>query len=318
MRFGVIIICVLFGLISCKKDEIPIPKHEAGEGQVSQIPMGEDYANQLFYDLETNSVISTNDKTDWDLGFESNDDGWHVVLNTSKGMGVHRSDLAFDQITSDVGLDWHWDKQTGNLDSTAIGDWTNVDKTYVIDLGYNSAGTHLGFKKLMINDYTASTFTIEVGDLTSVIAQEMIVTKDDNTSFTYFSFNDGVVDIAPSKDSWDLMFTQYTHLFNDPATIYVVTGVLLNRFETQAALIEDKSFELVDYNDAVSANYSSNLNYIGYNWKTYDYDNAVYIVDPNKIYIVKTFAGIYYKMHFIDFYNDSGIKGYPTFEVVQL
>ena len=56
---------------------------------------------------------------------------------------------------------------------------------------------------------------------------------------------------------------------------------------------------------------------IGYEWKDYDFDNAMYQVDPDKIYILKNRIGFYYKLRFIDYYNSTGEKGYPTFEFLR-
>ena len=53
-------------------------------------------------------------------------------------------------------------------------------------------------------------------------------------------------------------------------------------------------------------------------WKEYDFDNEHYTVLPDKIYVLKTSIGYYYKLRFIDFYNSTGEKGYPTFEFLRL
>ncbi len=58
----------------------------------------------------------------------------------------------------------------------------------------------------------------------------------------------------------------------------------------------------------------SNVDVIGYSWKEYNFGSSTYEVDPSKNYIIKTTEGMYYKIHFIDFYNDQGDKGTPVFE----
>ena len=55
---------------------------------------------------------------------------------------------------------------------------------------------------------------------------------------------------------------------------------------------------------------------IGYDWKSYN--SGTYEVDINKNYIIKTTEDLYYKIHFIDFYNDQGEKGTPKFEISSL
>jgi hypothetical protein len=36
------------------------------------------------------------------------------------------------------------------------------------------------------------------------------------------------------------------------------------------------------------------------------------------VYVVRTSEGLFYKIHFIDFYNETGLKGYPKFEIAAL
>ena len=319
MKNSLVVLLIGMLLVSCHKEEIAVPAHDSGDALEVQIGMGEDYRYQLFYNLGNNEVVSTNDKSDWDLAFESSPTGWHIVMNTSRGMAVHKEvGAAFDAITSDAGLTWNWDEQSGSLDSTAIGDWQSISALYVIDMGYNHLGDHLGFKKMMINSVSSDEFEIEYGELTDVTSQTTTIAKNEVGLFTHFKFGTGEVTITPPNADWDLVFTQYTHLFYDPLEAYVVTGVLLNRFNTSAARIDNIPFSDITYDDVTNLTYSAALNYIGYDWKAYDYNNAVYTVDPAITYIVQTSGGYYYKLHFIDFYNSLGEKGYPKMEVQQL
>lgn len=305
-------------LWGCHKEEIPVPKHDTGDATEVQIAMGSDYKNQLFYNLENNVIISSNDKIDWDLAFESSATGAHIILNSSRGMAVHRSLQAFNALTDHSGLSWNWDAPSGDLDSTAIGDWENDQLLYVIDMGYNADGLHQGYIKMKPVSVSANTYMIEYGDIADLSPQTISVTKNTNNLFSYFKFGTGNVTIAPSNESWDLLFTQYTHLFYDPDEAYVVTGVLLNRYNTAATRIMDKPFETVTYDDIAALTFSSDINYIGYDWKYFDFANSIYTVDPTITYIVQTSSGYYYKLHFIDFYNTQGEKGYPKLEVQQM
>lgn len=305
-------------LAACHKDEIPIPPQEAGDAIEVEIPMGQTYKNQLFYSLESNIIVSSNEKTIWDLAFESSSSGWHIRLNTSKGMAVHRSDLSFVDVTDETGLTWNWDSHTGNMDSTAIGDWQAEDKLYVIDLGYNDLGIHLGFIKMNIDQVTSTAYHISYGNLNDVTPQHHTIIKNTDNLYTYFSFQSGAVTVAPPNESWDLKFTQYLHLFTEPEGVYIVVGVLLNRYNTTAAKITDKPFTEITYSDVVGLDYSSRLDFIGYDWKIFDFESSLFVVDPTISYIIKSQHGIFYKLHFIDFYNSEGIKGYPTFEVQAL
>ncbi|OFZ09689.1 MAG: hypothetical protein A3D92_12350 [Bacteroidetes bacterium RIFCSPHIGHO2_02_FULL_44_7] len=315
MKNRVLYLLLVVLVTGCYKDELPVAAHEAGSASEVQIEMGQDYRHQIFYSLGDNQVVSSNEKTVWDLAFESAPNGWHIVLNTARGMAVHRSTLNFADLTSEQGLDWNWDVSSGNLDSTAVGEWTSTDALYVIDMGYDHLGTHLGYRKMKVLAVDETAYTLAYGNLSDATALTFTVQKNDANLFTYFKFGAGTLSIAPPNTDWDLEFTQYTHLFTNPAEPYLVTGVLLNRFTTTATRITNKPFEEITYADVVDLSYSNQLDYIGYTWKTFDYANQIYAVDPTICYIIHTSAGFYYKLHFIDFYNDLGVKGYPTFEV---
>jgi hypothetical protein len=57
---------------------------------------------------------------------------------------------------------------------------------------------------------------------------------------------------------------------------------------------------------------------IGYNWKSYDMNAGEYSINTNLNYILNDKDGRYFKLHFIDYYNSSGDKGYPKFEIQEL
>lgn len=313
--FANVLVLVLF---ACEKDELPIQPQQRGETTQHMLSMGDDYKNQLFFDLASNTVISSNDKSIWDLAFENGVDGKHITLNTAKGMAIHHSSLPLNSPVNTDDLEWRWDAHTGNLDSTATGEYWSQDFVYVVDRGYNHEGIHAGYFKFSVETVDAESYTIKTANIDGTGTETIVVYKSDIHGFTYFSFSDGTVSVAPEDTSYDLVFTQYTYLFTDPVMPYLVTGVLLNRTHTTAMRVENKSFEEVTIEDMDESALSNRIDMIGYDWKYYHYEDAVYVVDPGQIFIVKTNSGQYFKLHFIGFYNESGLKGYPLIEFKEL
>ncbi|WP_027418960.1 HmuY family protein [Crocinitomix catalasitica] len=312
------VLLILAVLVACEKEEIPVPAHIPGDGETNTIELGQYYENQLFFDLGTNTVVASNLKSAWDLSFESAEDGFHIFLNSAKGMAIHRSDLSFDAITSADDLVWKWDAHSGNIDSTAIGNWQLSDQLYVIDRGYDHTGTHLGYYKLKVNAFDATSYTILVGDISSSTGVEKVVMKDASRHLTYYHLETGTIEIAPKDELYDIVFTQYTYLFTEPEMPYLVSGVLLNRQNTLAIELKETDYNSVNLSDIIDLELSGELDAIGYEWKFYAYDEGVYLIDPDKVYIIKTADGLYYKLHFVGFYNESGLKGYPSIEIQQL
>lgn len=326
-----VLVMIMIIISSCEKEEIAISAHEKGDITTVSVELEPDYRYQVFYDLESNTEVSRTLKTEWDLGFEASTNGYHVILNSSKAMQAYNSGTTnFASVTTTPTIGWTWDEPNGSMDSTAIGEWADLSSgslvshnmVYVIDLGYNYLGTHLGYKKLVIEGLDANGYTIRYADLNGANESTFAITKDPTYNFSFFSFSDGgkMAIIEPPKEDWDLIFTQYTHVFyDDPEpSFYLVTGVLQNRNNTLANIDTIIGFPTFTYDDVAPLLLKKSSNSIGYTWKKYDYDAGSYTIYSDKNYVIQDEQGFYYKLHFIDFYNASGEKGTPTFEYQKL
>lgn len=307
---------------SCEKKELPAPKYERGDVITNQVNMTSNYKNQIWFSLSENKIESTNHKTDWDLGFECSANGTHIILNSSLGMRVYKTNHAqLLDVTDTIGLAINGivDSPTGNLDSTAIGNWQNDNNVYVIDRGYSETGQGLGYYKLKITTVSASQFLFEYADVFGTQIHQGVVNKNAQYNFIAYSFQTHQqLFIEPIKLNYDLCFTQYTHVYINPIQYYQVTGVLTNSNLTRVLKITDKLFNDIVISDTIGRLFSNNKNSIGFDWKTFDFNTSLFTVNPSYSYIIIDSKGFYYKLHFIDFYNSSGIKGYPTFEYKKL
>lgn len=307
-------------LFSCRKEELPAPKHVAGNVITATVNMESTYKWQLYYDLETNTVVGQNPKAVWDLGFETGINDFHIVLNTSKSMFVKNTgNTDFAVVTDTAGFEANkkWDEPSGNVDSTAIGDWRSTGHVYIVDRGYNELGTHQGFRKLQIQAVDADGYTIRFAQLNGVGDTTLFVNKDTSYNLTFFSFSTAsTLIVEPPKATWDLVFTQYTHIFYNPTQPYLVTGCLLNRFNTRAVKDSLAVFSEITFDNVQNYPLSDNRNTIGYGWKTFI--AGTYVTHPELNYIIRSQEGFYYKLHFIDFYNQNGLKGNPKWEYQKL
>ena len=330
MKFLVTYLILLFALTSCfEEDEMVLP-HDPGDLTVGNVELTETYKYQVFYDFETNTGVKQNLISEWDLGFETADSGWHIILNTSKMMlAGNTGKTDFESVKSKGGIEMNFDPSHGNLDITAIGNWhtlsedkpVSLEYVYIIDRGTDENFDLVGEKKVTFNLQDKNTYVVRFANLNGSGEQTVVIPKDTTVNFVCFSFENGIVDIEPDKNSWDLQFGKYsTLLFTDVGDPYpyVVTGVLLNPFKTLAGRDSIHQFEELSFEIAEAQNLVIQKDIIGYEWKDYDFDNEIYQVDPSKIYILKNRVGFYYKLRFIDFYNSTGEKGYPTFEFLRL
>ena len=96
--------------------------------------------------------MNNNLKTDWDLGFQSSNDGFHVLLNSSTFCALsHINNYSFFDTLTTSNLSWIWDNPNGNLDSSAFGDYRDKGGFFILDRGYNVNGNPRGFKKIKID-----------------------------------------------------------------------------------------------------------------------------------------------------------------------
>lgn len=321
-----ITLCVL--LAGCIPEEDPIAPYDRGSAAQAEVELGSDYRYQVFFDVEMNSVVGTNEITGWDLGFRCDPDGHHIVLNSAKIMSVaDMGPVEFESVTSKNGLVWNYDRPSGEWDSTAIGRWWNEDEAsvvtkghvYVLDRGYGPDARAIGYAKMTILSATASSYIVRTATLDNRDDRTSEIPRDTSRNVMGLSLDSGSpVNVEPPKDAWDLLFTRYTHLFHDPEfTPYSVTGILLNRYRTEAAVDRIRTFEEISSEAIDSYEYGSRLDLIGYDWKTFDLQSGTYTMH-SPVYLLKDSRGFYYKLRLLDFYNGSGEKGYPRIESQKL
>jgi len=329
MRCLSLIILLLLSLQACFKEEELIPPHEQGDLEEGQAALGPQYESQVYFDLSDNQVVSSSPVTEWDLSFESNTGGWIIRLNSAQFMLAGNSmDTLFSAELNMDDLEMRFDTSDGNPDSTAIGEWYEItdDSTwshsyvFLVDRGTDPEGNLLGEKKVQF-DIQGEAFQLRYANPDNSRDTTVLILRDPDMDRVYYSFEDGMVDIAPLPGQWSLLFTRYTTmLVTDEGEDYpyLVVGVLLNPNEVVAARDTIHDFTDISAENILALEYTTQADVIGYDWKYYDFDNGVYTIVPDMNYVIRDRDGFFYKLRFIDFYSDQGVKGYPTFEFVRL
>lgn len=316
-------------LPSCFEEEDPVPPHDQGDLEEGQVALGPAYGDQAYFDLSENAVVASNAILDWDLSFEGASGGWVIRLNSARFMLAGNSlDTIFSADLVPEELDMRFDKSDGNPDSTAIGAWYALEEdtirpyryVYLLDLGSNELGEPLGYKKVRF-DLDGNELVLRYANTDNSGDRTERFSVDPDTDRTYFSFDSGVLGIAPKPDQWSLFFTRYTTmLVTDEGEDYpyLVVGALLNPDGVLAARDSIHEFGNIDINLIPELEFTEQADIIGYDWKYYDFDAGVYTIVPDMNYVIRDRDGFYYKLRFIGFYSNEGVKGYPTFEYVRL
>lgn len=304
-------------LLSCKKGELPVIPPDKGDITTASVEMSPSYKYQIYFDLSSNTNKGMNLKTDWDLAISCLDDN-AVFLNTSKVMFVAPvTDKTFEEITDTVGFYSlrRTDASNGRIEESAFFGHS----LYIVDRGMNEMGLSMGFFKVEVLENSTLQFKARFANLDGSNDEIVTLQKDDQYNYLFLNWSNGIESktIEPPKSEWDLVFTQYTFVFYNPEYYpYLVTGCLTNRHQTLCYEETQLSFEDIDLAYAESVVTSSDRDIIGYDWK--EFDGTTYAIDSERTFIIRDQDGFYYKLRFIDFYNDLGEKGSPKFEYQRL
>ncbi len=307
-------------LQSCIREEEPVIPHLVGNVVSRSIAMSSDYRSQVFYNLEKDSVIGRNLKTDWDMAFDVQDtEGGKIYLNQAKYMHAWRTDqLELEQLRDTAGFfkNARWDA-ANNPDTMGIGPSKGLANAFWIDRGFNEFGDPLDFVRFKIVLVTREKYVFKIFRQGATNSEQYEIQRDTNYNRVYFSFaTNKAVKVEPKKTDWDLQFTQYMHTFRDPYTPYLVVGVLLNPLSTQAVADSTVAFEKIDRTVAQNFKLSNKSDVIGYGWKVFT--GNIFKVQLQYNYIVQNQKDMLFKMRFVDFYDNRGTKGTPKFEFQRL
>ena len=305
----------IVSFFSCDKKEEPIsPPKLNPESEIIEISISDKYGYQVFFDLEDYIEVSRNEKTTWDLGAKNIDGKIYINLNSSKYMNAVASTKSWEETTDYDGLELSPDSPDGKISSLVIGN--NLNEVFILDMGFNSIPEALGYKKVKFQVVRNSLRVISA-DLDGINESVVNILINNELSFTPFSLSKSTPsDLHPISDEWDILFTQYTHIYANGRT-YLVAGVLLNTVLIEASVDSINTFENINKSTAKELDFSSDQDIIGFDWKTYSFETSSYTVDYEKYFILKKDAE-YYKLRFIDFYDNQGNKGNFEFEIQKL
>ncbi|GAB5555473.1 MAG: hypothetical protein Sapg2KO_50640 [Saprospiraceae bacterium] len=291
----------------------------------TELSIGQGYANQLFYDLDTDKTIELK-TSDWDLIFTTfglQDAGIHINESSASTFGMPAPSIelyladtnnydvitAFDTTFTRLYNDersWGFGAFNVNLNPQSFFDfgWGNYnpmtrqvigDELFIIKL---RSGV---YKKLLIELLDIDVYKIKWANLDGTEEQTAEIDKKDfQNGLALFSFTTGTT-LDLDLSGMDLLYTRYITSVPDTNTTnildYTVTG-FLSMPGTEVARIEGMNPDDVVPNDTTQ--YSTRLDAMGYDWKAFDFTEG-WVIPNDLSFLVKTAAGKLYKTVLIDF-----------------
>lgn len=316
------LLAVAFMWASCEKDDIPVTLPQKGDAEFSTVEMGEEYISQIFFDFQSGQVVHMSEINSWHLAFDAAAEGFHVFMNGGADIFVYNThETDFSKVDksmtpSTISTDWMFDRPCGLGDSTAIGDWRSTNEVFIVKL--NPTNYPDNIKKIKLVSVTETEYILEYGDIEESKPHTITIPKDGDYNYSYFAFSDGgmILQPDPPKDTWDIVFTRYRFIYYDMDNYpYIVTGVLTNPHKTMAyAPDSTQEAEGIDESEVMSLPYSNHRDIIGFGWKHYNFSEGKYEVLKDKDYYIHNRHGSYWRLNFLDFYNEQDVKGSPSFE----
>jgi hypothetical protein len=298
----------------------------ATQGQIVIEGGGATYPNKVFIDLSANRQTAVN-RDSWDLGFYSGAD-FKVILNSSVTMfaqALEKTDLAEVTASDTIGFAaamsinafstaaFGWiDDPSGDLDKTAIAEISataDENVVYIINRGEAPAaaagavGESRGWKKIKITQ-TAEGYLLQYADISATTFEEIEIDKVEGQQFVYAHFEDGVVDVEPAKDKWDIAWTGFMNSTNFGSGLipYYFQDIVLQNIagvETAMVLTDTKSYESFGSSDIASLEFSESQAAIGSTWRvTGGPGGSQPSVYEDRFYVIKDASGNYYKLKF--------------------
>jgi hypothetical protein len=309
-------------LCGCFKEENPVARKDRGSVVDGVAEVGSDYSNEVYFSLLTKKNVRTIGKFTWDIALSGNATNPFIMLNTSKSMFAYKTGKSsLLEVKDTIGKTQEQliDYPCGHADSLALSGILSNQLVYIIDLGYDISSQKTGFvllKAKMLNN----AYFIEYSNVNGSNYQSKTIPFDSERSLLFYNFQTAEVLPEPISQEWDLLMTQYQHVYYDPFQTYAVVGCLINQSTLLACEYKgEKDFLDVQAEDTSGCVFSNRRNIIGFGWKYYNLSSNQYIINPKKTYFVKRKAsGMIYKLHFIDFYSSSGLKGTATFEFQEI
>ena len=284
-------------------------------GQVisDQVSVQPGYTNQVYYSLE-NGEVSNISNQDWDLAFDVSSFGSAIRINGQLGHSVYVAETdTSNWMTVDTnGMASSWTPLYNSDINWATGALNaDHDPSNSSDLGwglYNSITHHINgtkifavllpdgsVKKLMIRSLVSGTYTFRIANLDNSDDHTQTVVKNDYSgkNFAYYSFsNNTVSDREPGSGDWDIVFTKYIGELS-PNVHYGVTGALTNNYiEVYEATGDDAEDLVFD----PTYQFETDINVIGYDWKTFSFGIGSFVITDSLAYFIKTPHGDYWKL----------------------
>lgn len=275
-----------------------------------------DHTAHVYLSLKEQRVVGTHSLTGWDLAFDCREDSFNIHLNWTKGMACYNTGLTrLSEYVFNENVQWRYEHYPMYSQTTsALGVWGDYSFKnpksygifYLISLGYNAYGAHLGYRLLNIKHFSDSTYHIEFIDPLHPMESTLFsIPKRGDRDYQYFTFQEGgqLIDAGIQEKEWHLMLAPFVsderkcpYDRQIDTSAFLSFGFFAEPGTCAVAIDSSHDYESIRYIDALNMTFSSNPALMAAGWYYWDKQSRKYECRKNLNYLLKVRSGQYYKI----------------------
>ncbi len=296
-----ILLFFIITIVSC------FPKEEKVEPspriyQSVSVDAGPTKNDVLFYSLDAGRIVAKASPIEWDLYIDNE----VIRINYFRSMSVAKTSKNWEEINDTSGLSFSF--LTDQISDT-LSQWElSENQIYVLNMGLDNEYEPLGFMVFQASR-TSDGVILKYRDLDGTNEWTNQISED---HFYYHLKNEQRLNL-PNDKEYDIALGKYTDYItvDDISQDYTIYGAIVGN---ASAYLLDDDFETIDANDFDVNQLSNRKDIIGWDWKRFNLEKNAYEILPKMTYMISTNSDYLCKLRFVDYLNDQGISGHPTFE----